>query len=98
MAIGLNVGDEEDGKGRNFARPVLVLRKFNKSLFYGVPLSTKLKEGKYYSGITLAGEEVSALMSQMRSYDSSRLLSKLGSVSVNDISRVRSGLSKIIGL
>ena len=28
-AIGHNVGNEEDGKGAKYARPVLVLRKFN---------------------------------------------------------------------
>ena len=28
-SIGLNVGDEEDGKNDLFERPVLVLRKFN---------------------------------------------------------------------
>jgi len=43
VAIGHNVGNEEDGKGRDFARPVLIIRKFNKSLFYGLPLSTAIK-------------------------------------------------------
>ncbi len=56
VAIGHNIGDEEDGKGHNFARPVLIVRKFNKSLFYGVPLSTALKRGKYYQGVTIKGD------------------------------------------
>ena len=29
-SIGLNVGDEQDGKNDYFERPVLVIRKFNK--------------------------------------------------------------------
>lgn len=33
--VGVNVGDEEDGKGVNFNRPVLVVRKFNKRIFWG---------------------------------------------------------------
>jgi mRNA interferase MazF len=43
-SLGVNVGDEQDGKGENFTRPVLVLKKFNRNLFVGVPMSTKIKE------------------------------------------------------
>ncbi len=32
-SIGLNVGDEENGKNQFFSRPVLVVRKFNNRLF-----------------------------------------------------------------
>lgn len=48
LSIGVNIGYEEDGKGRNFARPVLILRKFNNQLFLGIPLSTKTKANIYY--------------------------------------------------
>lgn len=32
-SLGENIGDEECGKGSEFTRPVLVLRKFNKHIF-----------------------------------------------------------------
>ena len=51
-SIGLNIGDEEDGKNNNFERPVLVLKKFSKNMLIGIPLSTKIKEGKYYINFT----------------------------------------------
>lgn len=41
-SIGCNVGDEMDGKSIWFNRPVLVLRKFNKNIFYGVPQIMRL--------------------------------------------------------
>ena len=28
--LGVNIGDEEDGKGNSFLRPVLVIKKFNR--------------------------------------------------------------------
>ena len=46
--LGENIGFEEDGKGNDFTRPVLVLRVFNKNFCYVVPLSTTNKRGKYY--------------------------------------------------
>ena len=41
--IGSNVGFEQDGKGEKFARPVLIFKKFNKEIFWALPLSTKIK-------------------------------------------------------
>ncbi len=36
-AIGHNLGDEEDGKGLDYTRPVLVLRKFNQTCLGNTP-------------------------------------------------------------
>ncbi len=40
VSIGINIGHEEDGKGEQYSRPVLILKKFNKYTFSGIPLST----------------------------------------------------------
>jgi mRNA interferase MazF len=40
-SLGANVGFEQDGKGIKFARPVIVFKKFNKEVFWALPLSTK---------------------------------------------------------
>ena len=47
-SIGVNIGFESCGKNSNFNRPVLILKKFNKFIFLGIPLSSKIKQGKYY--------------------------------------------------
>ena len=41
--LGVNVGHEEDGKGSSHSRPVLIFKKFNRFVFWALPLSTKLK-------------------------------------------------------
>ena len=41
--FGVNVGYEQDGSGDDFLRPVLIVRKFNNEIFWGVPL-TKTKK------------------------------------------------------
>lgn len=33
-ALGLNIGDEEDGKNELYERPVLIVRKFNKRFMW----------------------------------------------------------------
>lgn len=46
--LGLNIGDEQDGKGKNFKRPVLVMRKLTQNLILIIPLTTKSKESYFY--------------------------------------------------
>jgi mRNA interferase MazF len=50
-SLGLNVGDAEYGKGVNLRRPVLVLKKFNKRIFWGIPFATQVKDKPYYHKI-----------------------------------------------
>ena len=74
-SLGVNVGDEQDGKGTSFSRPVLVLKKFNRNIFVGVPLSTQLKDKSYYHRINFKGKEQSVILSQIRLLDAKRLVS-----------------------
>lgn len=77
-SIGLNVGDEENGKGEQRTRPVLVVKKFNSRIFWAVPLSTQLKDIDYYHKITFNELEQSALLSHLRLFDTKRLKSRMG--------------------
>lgn len=88
-SFGLNVGDEENGKGTNFRRPVLVVKKFNNNIFLGIPMTTKLKDNKYYIKVLLKDEIVSAMISQIRIIDSKRLDEKIGYIKRKDFENVK---------
>ena len=96
-ALGVNIGYEEDGKGPDFSRPVLIVRKFG-SLFYAVPLSTTDRRGPFYHPFAYRpgrGESV-ALLSQLRALDSRRLLHKDGTVSQADFEAIRAALAALL--
>lgn len=80
-SVGVNVGYEIDGKNTFFNRPVLILRKFNTRLFWGVPLSTKIKENPHYHHMVFLGKKQSVLLTHLRLYDSKRITDKLGKIS-----------------
>ncbi|HBM45364.1 MAG: 2,4-dihydroxyhept-2-ene-1,7-dioic acid aldolase [Parcubacteria group bacterium GW2011_GWF2_38_76] len=40
-SLGENIGFEQDGKNEKFERPVLILRKFNCGMFFGIPLTSQ---------------------------------------------------------
>jgi mRNA interferase MazF len=69
--LGLNVGYEQDG-GEKFARPMLVVKKFNKDVLWALPLTTSEKRDRYY--VPMSGQEGSAvILSQLRLISSKRL-------------------------
>ena len=78
-SIGVNVGFEQDGKGKDFARPVLIFKKFNKEIFWALPLSTIIKSNKFYYPLNL-GDNINrcVILSQIRLLDGKRLLDKAG--------------------
>lgn len=83
-SLGLNIGFEQNGKGNNFLRPVLVLKKFSKDLLWIVPLSTAQKTGNYYHSIKFRNTENVVLLSQIKLIDSKRLQYKIGDVHKDD--------------
>lgn len=95
-SLGTNVGDEQDGKGRFFSRPVLVLKKFNKHIFLGIPLSTILKDNRFYHRIHFKGIDQSAVLSQLRLLDAKRLENRMGDLPSHEFERVKEKLKELI--
>lgn len=96
-SFGENVWDEENGKWAEFTRPVLVIRKFNKNIFLGIPLSTKIKpENPFYIEITMHGSPVSALISQIRILDTKRIHKHIGTLDKKDFQKVLYALRDIV--
>jgi len=95
--IGVNIGHEIDGKNRFHNRPVLIVKKFNARLFWGVALSTQIKEDKHYFPIDLHGNKQSIMLSHLRLYDSKRLHSKpIGKLTSNQFYSVKTALKELL--
>lgn len=93
FALGHNVGCEEDGKGTDFTRPVLIVRGFSSALFWGLPLSTTNKRGIYYYPFTNAkGTTSVALLSQLRAFDTKRLIVKQEMINATDFAAIKRSL------
>ena len=83
--MGENIGYEQDGRGDNFLRPVLVLKKFNNEVLWAIPLTTNQKTGKFYFTFIMKGRETStAILSQIRLIDGKRLQYKMGDMEQSD--------------
>ena len=94
--LGENIGDEENGKGEEFRRPVLIFKKFNNNIFWGIPMSTKIKENRFYIKVVLKNIIQSAMISQLRLLDVKRLDFKIGYLSRKDFDSVEKGIINLI--
>jgi mRNA interferase MazF len=95
-SLGLNIGDEEFGKGNNFVRPILVFKKFNNNLFFGIPMTTKQKESHFYYNFVFKAIPVSAMLSQLRIFSSKRLRDKIGRVNQDEFENTKKSLIGIL--
>lgn len=77
-SLGANIGTEQDGKHELFERPVIVVRKFNRELFWGVPATLQKKGNEFHFPYTFSGVEQSAIVSQVRTLSAKRLIRRIG--------------------
>jgi len=97
MRMGKNVGFEQSGKGEEFERPVIVLKKFNKDIFIGVPLTSQDKKGKYYFEISpIKNRKNKAIISQIKLIDKKRLQEKIGIIPKGEFLELKKIITKML--
>jgi mRNA interferase MazF len=95
-SVGTNIGHEVDGKSQLFSRPVLIVRKFNRHIFLGVPLTTQIKKNPYYHRIYFKEREQCVMLSQLRLWEGKRLTKSLGQLPEEQFARVRKALKAML--
>ena len=83
MQMGINIGFEQDGKGKNFQRPVLVLKKLNTRFFIGVPLTKRCENKKHKLALLENKNSSFLILSQIRAFDVKRLVYRMERISQN---------------
>jgi mRNA interferase MazF len=100
--LGANVGFEQDGTGEDFLRPIMIARKFNNEIFWGIPLTksknkTNKKAEKYYFTFSFIDNIKSvAVLSQIRLIDARRLSRHIGVMPNNEFTRLIEKLKALL--
>jgi len=94
-SLGENIGSETNGKNFHFERPIIVLKKFSSDMLLAVPATTKLKNGSWFHRFSFDGQDRRAVMSQLRTISSRRLIRKMGNMSTGEFVGLREA---VIGL
>jgi len=73
----MNIGFEQNGSTDDFARPVIILKKYNLDACLIVPLTARQKTGRYYFPVgRIDNRDAVAVLSQVRFIDRKRLTNK----------------------
>jgi mRNA interferase MazF len=96
-ALGVNVGFEQDGSGRQHNRPVLILKGLSAQTFLAIPLTTSkhMHPLRRTAGI-VEGKEARALLSQMRVIDTKRLIRKIGYLEKDHFEDIREAIRDML--
>lgn len=94
--FGLNIGFEMNGKGEEFTRPALILKKYNQFSFLAVPLSTSVNINKYRVSVGLVdNKNAVANLSQLKNIDSKRLINKIAHIEKELLLEIKEKTSRL---
>ncbi len=100
--LGENVGFEQDGIGDLFLRPIVIIRKFNNEIFWGVPLTRTHKSSQFYYSFNMHTEDgavtelSTAILSQIRLVDAKRLRRMIGYIPEDDLASLKQKLKALM--
>jgi transketolase len=95
-SVGVNVGSEMDGKGDFFTRPVLVLKKLSHETFWGIPGTSKRKEGSWFSKVLFQGKEQVFVLSDIRSFSTRRLDKRIGRITDENLAKIKTDFVSLL--
>lgn len=100
--LGENVGREQNGGGKNFQRPKVIFRKFDRETFFAIPLTSKDitskdKSGKFYCPVSWQNgiKKSNAILTQGRVLDQKRLIRSIGRLSEEDFLDLESSFFRL---
>jgi len=67
-------------------------------MFFGIPLSTQLKEDNFFFEFELSGVKSNGLVVQGRLFDAKRLENKIGMINKNDFDKLRVRVRELLNV
>ncbi len=94
--FGINVGHEQNGKGKHFLRPIVIIKKFNFETCICLPLTKGIRESRFHFPFYLNDTVPNtAILSQVRVIDTKRLVNKIGIVSKKEFEDIKQKLTRL---
>lgn len=97
-SLGLNIGSESFGKGKNFRRPILIIKKLSSDLCIGLPITSKIKTGTWFVTVKLKSESKCIMLCQIRTLHKKRFQFKIGELNIKDFKTVKEKLENLLEL
>jgi len=95
--LGVNIGNEEDGKGELYLRPVVIVTGLSATTCLVAPLTTSDNIHKFRIDVgDVDGKQAKAIISQIKVLDTKRFVEKVGFVSKEKFEDIRKAVKNLI--
>jgi mRNA interferase MazF len=95
--LGVNVGFEQDGTGKEYSRPVLVIKAFSRQVCLVIPLTTSQKNNKYHIPIgDIGNKKAFAIISQIPLIDTKRLDKHVATLNKALFEQIRKAIKNLL--
>jgi mRNA interferase MazF len=95
-SLGVNIGQEVDGKNESYERPVLILKKWSDGLVWVIPSSNTEKSNEYFYPIIYHGKPRNLLLLHMKTISSKRLLRLVFRMEEIEFTKIKKRICNII--
>lgn len=97
-SLGVNIGHEQDGKHKDFERPVLIIKKFNNGTSLIAPITSKKKEAIYYHRLNHPKQNFIVILSQIRLVSTKRFRRHICRISIGEFALIKNKLFSLMNL
>ena len=98
VSIGQNIKSESYGKGENYRRPILVLRKLSADTCICIPLSSQKKNWTWFCEYRHQWEDATALLYQIKMIHKNRFQRKIWYMDDSDFQNIKKRLKELLNL
>ena len=97
--IGKNVGQEQDGVGDNFSRPIIILKKLDSKTCIILPLTTQENIGSWFYELeNVNNKKAWVMLNQIKLISVNRLYYYIGYVKKEDFIKIKKKLISLLDL
>ena len=96
-SFGKNIGEEIYGKGEDYRRPAIILKKLSKNTAVVVPTTSKEHKGSWYFDFDIKGEKRWAMINQIRFISANRMSIKKGQLNKSQFLEIKKSLAGLLG-
>ena len=97
-SIGKNIGEEVYGKGKEFRRPIVILKKLSRNSCVVMPTTTKERTGSWYYYLNINGKKRWVMLNQIRFISANRLWVRESSLSLEEFIQMKKSAAELLGL
>lgn len=97
-SLGINIGNESFGKGKNFYRPVLIIKKLSNDLCVVLPVTSKKKVGSWFYNMNFHDKDQCIMLYQIRTIHIKRLNKRMGQITDKVMLLIKEKLEDLLEL